>query len=39
MLALREGIYHDAEPSEGRFHSTVIDGLEIDPDALFADLR
>jgi Uma2 family endonuclease len=31
------GMYHDAEPVDGRFHSTVIDGLVIDPAALFAD--
>jgi Uma2 family endonuclease len=38
MLVLRDGIYRDAEPVDGRFHSTVIDGLALDPDALFADL-
>ena len=39
MLALRDSIYRDVEPVEGRFHSTVIDGLTIDPAAVFADLR
>jgi Uma2 family endonuclease len=38
MLVLRDGIYHDSEPVAGRYRSTVIDGLEIDPDVLFADL-
>jgi Uma2 family endonuclease len=38
MLVLRDGIYRDAEPVEGRFRSTVIDGLVIDPVALFTDL-
>jgi Uma2 family endonuclease len=38
MLVLRDGIYHDAEPVDGRFHSTVIDGLALDPGALFAGL-
>lgn len=38
MLVLREGIYHDAGPVEGAFHSTVIDGLVIDPRTLFAGL-
>ena len=39
MLALRDGIYRDVESVEGRFRSTVIDGLDIDPDELFASLR
>jgi hypothetical protein len=38
MLVLRDGVYRDAEPVDGRFHSTVIGGLALDPDALFADL-
>ena len=38
MLVLRDGVYRDAEPVDGRFRSTVLDGLVIDPDALFADL-
>ena len=39
MLALVDGIYRDVEPVEGRYHSTVIDGLSVDPDELFANLR
>lgn len=39
MLALRDSIYRDVELVEGRFHSTVIDGLTIEPPAVFADLR
>lgn len=39
MLVLRNGIYRDVEPVEGRFQSTVIGGLAIDPAAVFADLR
>lgn len=38
MLVLRDGIYRDVEPVDGRFHSTVIDGLVVDEAALFADL-
>jgi Uma2 family endonuclease len=38
MLVLHDGVYRDAEPVDGRFHSTVIDGLALDPDSLFADL-
>ncbi len=38
MLVLEDGVYHDAEPVDGRFHSTVIGGLVIDPEELFADL-
>jgi hypothetical protein len=36
MLALRDGVYRDVEPVDGRFRSTVIDGLVVDPGALFA---
>lgn len=38
MLVLRDGIYRDAEPVDGRFHSTVVGGLGIDTTAIFADL-
>lgn len=38
MLVLRDGVYRDAEPVDGRFRSTVLDGLVIDPDALFDHL-
>lgn len=38
LLVLRDGVYHDVKPVDGRFHSSVIDGLVIDPAALFADL-
>ena len=37
MQVLSDGIYHDVAPVDGRFHSTVIPGLVIDPTALFAD--
>lgn len=39
MLVLQaDGTYRDVQPVDGRFHSTVIDGLVIDPATLFADL-
>lgn len=38
LLALREGVYEDAGPQKGRFHSSVLDGLVIDPSPLFANL-
>ena len=38
MLVLRDGVYRDAEPVDGQFHSTVIEGLAIDPEVLFAGL-
>jgi Uma2 family endonuclease len=38
IQVLKDGIYHDLEPIEGRYHSTVIPGLVIDPITLFADL-
>lgn len=38
MLVLRDGVFRDAEPVDGRFHSTVIAGLVVDPVTLFAAL-
>lgn len=38
MQVLRDGIYRDVEPADSRFHSSVVSGLTIDPDKLFADL-
>ena len=38
LLVLNDGIYRDVEPPEGRFHSTVLAGLVIDPTTLFAGL-
>lgn len=38
LQVLRDGVYHDAEPIDGRFHSTVIDGLVIDPASIFSTL-
>ena len=38
MLVLREGVFHDVDPVDGAFHSTVIDGVAIDPTTLFAGI-
>lgn len=38
MLVLRNGIYQDVQPVDGCFHSSVIEGLIVDPAALFARL-
>lgn len=38
MLVLRDGGYVPVEPVDGRFHSTVVPGLTIDPAAIFAAL-
>lgn len=38
MLVLKDGVYHDIQAVDGCLHSTVLDGLVIDPDALFANL-
>jgi Uma2 family endonuclease len=39
MLMLQDdGTFRDAQPIDGKYHSTVIHGLVIDPEALFADL-
>lgn len=38
MLSLRDGVYRDVEPVDGRFHSSVLAGLVIDPASLFANL-
>lgn len=38
MQVLTDGVYQDVAPSDGRFPSTIIDGLVIDPAEIFADL-
>jgi Uma2 family endonuclease len=38
MQVLEDGIYHDVAPIDGRYHSTVIAGLIIDPVTLFTDV-
>lgn len=38
MVVLRNGVYQDVEPVDGRYHSSVIAGLIVDPVALFAGL-
>lgn len=38
MVVLRKGAYQDVEPVDGRYHSSVIAGLIVDPIALFAGL-
>ncbi len=38
LLTLVDGVYRDVEPVDGRYRSTVIGGLAIDPNVLFAEV-
>lgn len=39
MLTLQGGVYEETKPTDGRYHSSVIAGLMVDPAALFARLE